>query len=470
MEELEDRQGGSGEGQHQAQAAMMEELEDRQGGSGEGQHQAKAAMMEGMGDSGEGQQQTQAAMMEETEDSLGCSMEGQHQEQAAMMEDSVEGSGKDRHQIQGATMKRHHDQESAELGIKQQNVRPGIVEKGKVIKRMVDNAASMKRDMEEVLQNIEDAVNKIGQEPAELVLSSLHDQLEAKGQKCKLPLESRDISTMEAKRQLFIRTLVHRLASSVKMVLDDSERKSDVDYVRKEVQKVRASYEGRSINSPDMDQFLSILSDLRIVAKVSHSDNYVVPAALRTSKRPHSMEIVGRTDPILVTMVSQTITNECYLPSGLFCCLISELVTVLGWTVIPLEHTHVAFTHEICISKDLSEKVHIMEHESYIKIKVESNRCLQDLSEICQRVRKMIHESIVNVYKNLYSNSSADAILNKALVWGFHCEKHPEDDTHIAAFQKENEYEFWAECLVELSSLQEVEPNQLVWFSSELDM
>ena len=40
-------------------------------------------------------------------------------------------------------------------------------------------------------------------------------------------------------------------------------------------------------------------------------------------------------------------------------------MTKLGWTVEPLGCTHVAFTHE-----DLTGGVHVVEHESYIEIKI----------------------------------------------------------------------------------------------------
>ena len=109
----------------------------------------------------------------------------------------------------------------------------------------------------------------------------------------------------------------------------------------------------------------------------------------------------------------------CYLPSGLFCCLISELVTGLGWSVIPLERTHVTFTH-----KSLIGQVHIIEHGSYIEVKLESQASLEDpkLSKTCQTVREKMHESIVCVSEILYSDPTAGTTFVKSMVWGFQCD------------------------------------------------
>ena len=148
----------------------------------------------------------------------------------------------------------------------------------------------------------------------------------------------------------------------------------------------------------------------------------------------------------------------CYLPSGLFCCLISELVTEAGWTVDPLGRTHVAFTHE-----DLIGRVHVIEHESYIEIKLESEESLEELNKTCQSIREKLHKHVVNVYKNLYSDPTAGTTFEESLVWGFQCKAHPDDDTHIAAFE-EDDYECYAECLLpDSNALQPVTEAQQVW-------
>ena len=408
------------------------------------------AAKEEIEDRSEDQHQTQSTTKEETEDSQGGS-EDHHQTPVASKEEML------------------HGQEMAGKGSRPQEQEPrGIVQKKRVIRRIQCNSDSIKHELEAVLQT---ARNAMKQEATEDVLKSLPDQLNRQLKKIEQEynLPSRDCQdalSVKAKQQLYVRRLVHSLASSVKAVLDDAGRKGDVqirEEVDKAIENIRKRYQSRSIDISDMDQFLAILSDLRIVAKLRDSDSYVVPAAL-PHEVPHS-EIVGNAAPILITVVSQTIMEVCYLPSGLFCCLISELVTEAGWTVDPLGRTHVAFTH-----KDFTGKVHVLEHESYIEIKMESQASLEELSRTCQSVRETIHKHVVPVYKTLYSGPIADSTFEESLVWGFHCEEHPCDKTHIAAFRKIDDDEYWTECLLDTCNVRDVEPEELVWFGSELDM
>ena len=395
------------------------------------------AAKEEIEDGSKDQHRNQAVTREETEDSQGGSEEGQHQTQAVSTE---EGS---------------HDETA--VGIRQQKLEwKRIVAKSRVIQRMKANLESIKGEMDSVLQNVKDAMATIDQVPTDL--ERLCDHLKEIGMQYKgASMECPDASSVKAKWQLFISKLVLNLASSVKAVLNDSEE-GDIDRVREKVDqavKVTEFYQSRSINSSDLDQFLAILSDLRIVAKLSGSDSYVVPAAL--PKVPPS-EIVGNAAPILITVVSQTVMEVCYLPSGLFCCLINELVTDAGWTVDPLGRTHVAFTH-----KNLTGKVHVLEHESYIEIKVESQASLEELSRTCQSVRETIHKHVVHVCDKLYSGPTADSTFEESLMWGFHCEEHPDDNTHIAAFE-EGYSECYAECLLpDSGALQPVSEEQRVW-------
>ena len=475
LEEAADSLGGSEEDQHQIHATTDEETEDSQGGSEEGQHLTQATTMEetedNQGGSEEGQYQPQATTMEETEDNQGGSEEGQYQPQATTMEEAEDnqgGSEEGQYQPQAVAMEgRHHDEKLAG-GRRQQMLEPvRIVGKQGIIQRMEDNVDSIKQEVEAVVQIVDGTKARIDKMCIDLELGKLHAQLKEISQQHRMDaIQCPDVSFQKAKRHLFIGRLIHNLASSMEAVLDDSKSKADVHHVKDEVAKavenVRACYQNRSIYSHDIDQLLAILSDLRIVARLSDSNSYVVPAAL--PKVPHSMQVARSAGPsghaasILFTVVSRTIMQVCFLPSGLFCCLISELVTEAGWTVIPLERTHVAFTH-----KDLSGKVHVVEHESYIEIKLESKASLQELTHTCQSVREKIHKHVVNVYKNLYSDPTNDTTFEESLVWGFQCKAHPDDDTHIAAFE-EDEYECYAECLLpDSNALQPVTEAQWVW-------
>ena len=129
----------------------------------------------------------------------------------------------------------------------------------------------------------------------------------------------------------------------------------------------------------------------------------------------------------------------------------------------PHGRTHVAFTH-----KGLNGKVHVVEHESYIEINIESEASLEELTVTCQSIREKIHKHVVNVYENLYSDPTVGTTFEESLVWGFQCKEHPDDDTHIAAFRRIDDEQCWTECLLESWNVQDVELKQLVWFSSEL--
>ena len=356
---------------------------------------------------------------------------------------------------------------------RQQETDPKIVQRKGVIRRMEDNFESTRHAMERELKKVDDVMTKLDLEPAattEEVLRGLHAELEDIGRGyMSAPKITKDASTLQDKRQMFIGRLVHSLASAVASVLPKSGAEGDLRHIRKEIKKamksIRARYESRSIRSSDMDQFLSILQELRIIAKLSDSDAYIVPAALPELSQP--LEFDGSADPILVTVVSQAMMRVCYLPSGLFCCLISELVTALGWTMIPQGRTHVVFQP----GEKLTGKVHMTEHESYIEIKMESESPLQELSKTCQEVREQIHECITHVFNTLYSGSTSTAgsKFKESVVWGFQCQAHPSVKSHIAAFQ-EDEFEYCAKCLIQSSCVQEVEPEELAWFTSELDL
>ena len=412
------------------------------------------AAKEEIEDSSEDTSQIQAATMKEIEDSQEGRVVGQYQTQTAVWK------------------KRNLSKELNKVEIKQRKLDPeGIVEKNKVVQRMDGNVKCIEKEMKNVLQFVAYYVGKFGQQPVEEVLSSLHSELKEIGNTYMLHPENQNGASVKAKRQLFIGRLVHTLASSVKALLEDSERKGDVLYVREELEKavknVTACYENRSVGSHNMGQFLSILSELRIVAQLSDSDFYVVPAAL--PKLGHANPILEspfyfRLDPILVTMVSQTVMEVCYLPSGLFCCLISELVTELGWNVFPVGRTHVAFMHDSFVGT-----VHVIEHESYIEIKLQLEASQQELAQTCQTVRRSVHRSIVRVHVKLYNRPTEGATVN-ALVWGFQCDTHPSDESHIAELHEDDDYGCYAECLLQgCSAMQPVTPGQMVWVQGQDD-
>ena len=381
------------------------------------------------------------------------SSKGQYQRQTDTMGEIEE------HQHKSQAVTEKESKELVDMRDRQQMLESGrIVMMERVLQRMRDNMGIIEQEMKAVLQDVQGAMAQLGQKPTEVVLELLHDKLKEMAQK----FECEGAMSVEEKRQLFIGGLVNGLASFVEAVQCDSIRKSNVHHVREDLNKavrgMKKQCISRSIHKDDTDQFLSLLSDLRIVAHTKDMDRYVIPAAL--PKVSGSETFAGSAEPILVTVESKSIMSACYLPSGLFCCLISELVTGLGWTVIPLGRTHVAFTHV-----DVPGKVHVMENPSYIEINLESEVSQQELALACQTVRKSIHEGLVRVYINRFGDSTAGPTLEESLIWGFLCERGSSDEVHIAAFHEDGGY--WKECTC-CHVMEEVTPAQLLWASSGL--
>ena len=395
--------------------------------------------------------------------------------QGATMEDNKGGSEVDQHEIPPARKKRRRfGKELVEEGVRQLMLEP-VTREG-VIQRMRDNVEVIAQEVEAVLQTVEGTIKGMGQKSTEEVLRSLHVQLKEEGKKYKLSCgECQDALSQNAKRQLFIGQLVNSLASSLERVLNDFERRRDVDHIKKEVDKtvrnIRARYLSRSISSSDVEQFLAILADLRIIVKLSSTDSYVVPAALpRYDDRAWQIPAAGGIEPLLFTLISQG-GLMCYLPSGLFCCLISELVTELHWTVIPMEHTHVAFIHE-----DLTGTVHLRECDSYIEVNMifEEEAALQ-VSELCIRVREQMHQSIKHVYSMIYDTPESRSVINSPksnnVLVGFKCicERGGVANTpHFAAYQFD-EFEHCMRCLLQRpTQYYPLTDEQSVWFPDEM--
>ena len=509
-EETEDSQGGSEEGQHQSQAATTEETEDSQGGSEEGQHQSQAATKdetedsqrgreEGQlqsqaatteetegshGGSEEGQLQSQAATTEETEGSHGGSEEGQHQSQAATKdetEDSHGGSEEGQHQSQAATMDKDKDKhqtsplrpleltegDSATSQKPRQTapVRKGLgggVESVKVLQRISNSISTFLFDMDTVLCSLERVVMNVGQEPPEVVAQKLMMIQEGVEEKSSSLQEA---NTLQSKYRILAKEMVFKLANSVRKVLQSSmpeDKKSQLDSIMKDFW-FQCQMTKRPIEVDDFNHLLLLLTELRIIARLN-PDCYLIPAAL--PQRDLILE-EGDIEPLLFTLISQDCLTY-YLPSGLFCCLISELVTSLGWTVDPLDRTHVAFTH-----KSLSGRVHVVEHESYIEIKLESEMTPQ-VKEFCSILRQQMHKRINCMYRMIYDppESKSAVVLSsesKSVVVGFKCNcgRSEANTTHFAAYQ-EDEFECCLRCLLPRPMPTKVHPlteEQLVWFS-----
>ena len=516
-EKTEDSQGGSEEGQHLTQAASTEETEDNQGGSEEGQHQTQAVSTEetedGLGDDEEGQHQTQAVSTEETEDGLGDDEEGQHQNQAFCTEeteDSQGGSEEGQHQTQAASREETEDNQgdsceekvhTVELARRRMPVLhlANPVDKrkcheaphpGQLAFRERDSTASWKtaqsapvhkdlrggveslkvferisNSVKEFLSDMERIVMKVGMEPPDIVLQNLMRIWQDMKEEC----SSDAASTLQSKYRILAQAMVFKLMNSVRKVLQSSaseDKKPQLNTIMKDFGD-QCQMTRSSIETDDFNHLLLLLTELRIIAKLKQPDCYLIPAAL--PQLHDRILVAGDIERLLFTVVSQDCWTY-FLPSGLFCCLVSDLVTELGWTVIPLGRTHVAFTHE-----DLTKKVqvHIIECGSYIEIALESAVNPQ-VKGLCNILRQTIHERINCMYGMIYDQPELQGAVvvppesRSAVMAGFKCNcgRSPAQTPHFAAYE-EDEFESCLRCLLPKPTPTKLYPlteEQLVWY------
>ena len=338
----------------------------------------------------------------------------------------------------------------------------GGVESMKVIQRVSSSFNAFLSDMRTVLSSLEHTVMNVGQDDTDLVLQSLKEIQKGVGEKNKL---FNAANTLQSKYRILAQEMVWKLINTVREVLQSStsaDKKPKLDGIMEDFW-CQCQMTRRSIEVDDFNHLLLLLTELRIIARLKQPDCYLIPAALPQLR--DQAPVAGVIEPLLFTVISQDDLLY-YLPSGLFCCLISELVTKLGWTVEPLGRTHVAFTH-----KDLTGVVHVVEHESYIEIKLEST--LQ-VNVDCNSVREQIDERINTVYDTIYDPpESRRAVVGfpetKRAVVGFKCNcgRGPAHTPHFAAYE-EDKFESCVRCLLQGSTDVHMRPltqQQLVWFS-----
>ena len=227
----------------------------------------------------------------------------------------------------------------------------------------------------------------------------------------------------------------------------------------------------------DRDWFAGLLCDLRLMAVGKFSHEFIIPAALpakgKTTKESNSDFSVGS---LFVTFFSPR-SHESFIPSGLFCALVSEVLTFPEFKPKYLYRDHIVLS----VSEFDAQcgDLYIIEQDVYIEIafRTTTNDGLETLAELsrkCNNIRKFLHRRINVVWQRIYEEQRSSEILwdpsmppkdLKAITWGFPCVHHP-DGAHISEYQ-EDEMMFCATCLGCTSSLiQEVSPSQQVWFQS----
>ena len=477
MEEIECSQRGSEEGQNRA--GTKDETADSQGGSEEGQVRAasKDKTVDSQGGSEEGQ--VRAATKDETADSQGGSKEGQIR--AATKDETADSQGRSNVEKSPYQIYTHLTKPSMDLAGGKQQMESGLaktqkprqipatrkilgggVESMKVIQRISSSFNAFLSDMRTVLSSLEHTVMNVGEDDTDIVLRNLKEIQKGVEEKNSLFDAA---NTLQSKYRILAQEMVWKLMNSVRKVLQSStseDKKPKLDGIMEDFW-CQCRMTRRSIDVDDFNHLLLLLTELRIIARLKQPDCYLIPTALPQLR--DQIPVAGDIEPLLFTVISQDDLLY-YLPSGLFCCLISELVTKLGWTVEPLGRTHVAFTHE-----DLTGVVHVVEHESYIEIKLEST---VQVNVDCNRVREQIDKRINTVYDTIYDPPESRREVvgfpeTKRAVVGFKCNcgRGPAHTPHFAAYE-EDKFESCVRCLLQGSTDVHMRPltqQQLVWFS-----
>ena len=251
---------------------------------------------------------------------------------------------------------------------------------------------------------------------------------------------------------------------------EESKHVRGIIDIQKAYEKLEAEMGSTYAKSlPAEDWFISLLADLRLIAQVQGS-SFIAPAALPSLEA--SFEI-GTVDSLLVTFTPRAAYKVCYIPSGLYCALIADLIATCKWEPTSLQRKHVVFQHSF-------GDVHISEEISYIEICISVDPVrhnLKDstsLSRHCNRIREEIRDRLAFVWRRIYedlqfSDFSEDPSPHCAqtMRWGFHCSSHLGESgkTHIAEYIHSENTGYYAYCLKPRSSLMQLVPKrQAVWF------
>ena len=211
--------------------------------------------------------------------------------------------------------------------------------------------------------------------------------------------------------------------------------------------------------------FLSLLVHMRIIAPMIKQKNkkeeYFIPYILPTYNLQKSSEILdqyGRLqgEPLLVQFHSG------FLPRGLFCCLIVELLQhpPRGWEPhICYEKTHHTFSNTITFILPNGYFLSLLDKVSYLELQIRS------LEEAVSNIP--IH---VDVYNYLvYALTEVCIHLNfdyERLQYGFLCKCGKKPDHHIAITRllivsSEAPY---AKCTIDNAHQFKMNPSQKIWF------
>ena len=221
--------------------------------------------------------------------------------------------------------------------------------------------------------------------------------------------------------------------------------------------------------------FVALLEDLNLIAVIhgeggASSPSWIVPAALPTSPKPHANP---SEDSLLFTLISSSTESASFIPSGLYCALISDLTrNAKSWRLIEFYRNYVLFSAaEDC-------KIGIYERNSFIEVTCSSEEKTD--TQLQYHIYQMVYERLEETWNRLYEDLSLShkslGICKKGLRFGFLCRCQSQSrltpslltvpQFHVAEFM-EDEMCYCAQC-TEADSffVQTVLPRQLAWITN----
>ena len=209
--------------------------------------------------------------------------------------------------------------------------------------------------------------------------------------------------------------------------------------------------------------FLSLLVHKRIIAPVTTRKEYFIPYILPTYNLQKSNEILDQYghlqgEPLLVQFHSG------FLPRGLFCCLIVELLqhSPKGWEPhISCEKTHHSFSNVITFILPNGFFLSLLDRVSYLELQM---RCLEKATSDC------IHVEVYNYL--VYALTEVCIHLNfdyERLQYGFLCKCNQKPDHHFAIARLPTMYSeiLHVRCTVNNIYQFKMDSSQLLWFYLE---
>ena len=212
--------------------------------------------------------------------------------------------------------------------------------------------------------------------------------------------------------------------------------------------------------------FLSLLVHMRIIAPVTTQkdkiEEYFIPYILPTYNLQQSNEILyqyGRLqgDPLLVQFRSG------FLPRGLFCCLIVELLqhSPKGWEPhISCEKTHHSFSNVITFILPNGFFLSLLDKVSYLELQI---RNLEKVTSGPVPVHVEVYNYLVYALTEVCIHLNFDY---ERLQYGFlcKCEKKPDNHIAIARLPTKSSEVLHARCIVNNAYQLKMDPSQLIWF------